>query len=206
MSRNFPIRGRAARFAQASLDMVATMRMRNRMSGFSMVELLVVIGIAAILMSIAVPSYQSVTTSNRISSEVNSLLGDMQFARYEAIKEGQTITVCPSTDGATCSLTNVWNTGWIVQTTDLSSGTKYTLRYQRAFSPSGDSFTSNDGVQSMAFNREGFASGLTVSTVTFALHDATNTGAYTRCLAVGISGMLTTQLNGQTTGSGQVCS
>jgi type IV fimbrial biogenesis protein FimT len=204
MSLNFRTGAGSARFAQAAPDTVASMRMRNRVSGFNMIEMLIVIAIAAILLSIAVPSYKYVTTSNRISSEVNSLLGDMQFARYEAIKEGQTITVCPSTDGATCSATNVWNTGWIVQTSN-STGTNYTLRYQRAFN-STDTFTSNDSVQSMAFNREGFASGLTVSTITFSLHNASNTSSYTRCLAVGISGMLTTQLNGQTTGSGQVCS
>jgi len=179
------------------------MTLRPHMTGFTLLELVVVMAIAAILMLVGVPSYRYFTTSNRMSSEVNGLLGDLQFARYEAIKEGQNVTVCPSTDGSTCSATNTWNNGWIVQSNN--GGTAATLRYQRAFTGT-DSFTSTTGVQSIAFNREGFASGLTSSTVTFSLHDSTSNTAYTRCLAVGIAGLLTTQTNGQSTGSGQSCS
>jgi type IV fimbrial biogenesis protein FimT len=179
------------------------MRLRQHMTGFTLIELVTVMAIAAILMLVGVPSYRYFTTSNRVSSEVNGLLGDLQFARYQAIKEGGNIIVCPSTDGSNCSATSSWSGGWIVQTN--LGGTPATLRYQRAFSGT-DTFTSSAGVQSIAFNREGFASGLTTSTVTFSLHDSTSNAAFTRCLAVGIAGMLTTQTNGQSTGAGQSCS
>src|SRR5882757_3251037 len=83
-------------------------------AGFTLVELMVVIMIGSILMAIGVPSYKYVTNSNRLSAEVNGLLGDMQFARSEAIKEGQSVTVCASTDQLTCSNSTDWHTGWIV--------------------------------------------------------------------------------------------
>src|SRR3984893_16700788 len=90
----------------------------NTQTGFTLTELMVVITIVAILMGIGVPSFKYVTTANRVSSEVNGLLGDLQFARSEAIKEGQTVSACASADGATCSGAPpppaVGKGGWIV--------------------------------------------------------------------------------------------
>ena len=60
------------------------------------------IAIAAIVAMLGVPSFRYVTNSNRIAGEVNGLLGDLQFARAEAIKEGQNVTVCVSANGASC--------------------------------------------------------------------------------------------------------
>ena len=42
-------------------------------------------------------------TSSRISGEINGLLGDMQYARSEAIKQGQNVVVCVSTTGTDCT-------------------------------------------------------------------------------------------------------
>ena len=63
-------------------------------AGLTLIELLIVITLMAILMGIGVPSYRYVTTSNRMSTEVNSLLGDLQYARSEAAREGQFVAVC----------------------------------------------------------------------------------------------------------------
>ena len=69
-----------------------------RPQGFSLVQLMVTIAIVGVLTGIAIPSYKSITTSNRIANEINGLLGDLQYARFAAIKEGQTVTMCSSTD------------------------------------------------------------------------------------------------------------
>src|ERR1700731_3573705 len=86
-------------------------------AGYTMFELVMVMSIVAILATIAIPSFQYVTASNRISSEINGLLADMRFARVEAIKEGLPVTVCASADGKTCignTNAGVWTSGWIV--------------------------------------------------------------------------------------------
>src|SRR5277367_3145724 len=100
-----------------SLAASVTLRRRiNRMRahGFTLVEVVVTVAVAAILLSIAVPSFRYVTNSNRIAGESNGLVGDLQFARAEAIKEGRTVTVCVSTDGANCTGSTSWEGGWIV--------------------------------------------------------------------------------------------
>jgi type IV fimbrial biogenesis protein FimT len=167
-------------------------------SGFNMVEMLVVILIVSILMALGVPSFRYVTTSNRLSSEINGLLGDMQFARAEALKEGRTVTVCSSGDGAKCSGLPDWTQGWIVFSDPTKVGTvdagEAILRVQTALA-AGDSLKDNNAAFSAAtFNRAGLlSSALVANTVTLTLHDKTATAAWTRCLSIASQGLVTTQ-------------
>lgn len=166
----------------------------NRQAGFTLTEVLIVTTIVAILFGIGLPSYKYVTTSNRVASEVNALLGDMQYARSEAIREGQTVTVCPSADGASCAggATGVWQSGWIVFSDANNDQTvqagEPVLRVQRKFA-GGDTFASNP--TAVTFNREGFATGL-AATVLVTLHDPTGNVGYTRCLQITMVGSLKT--------------
>jgi type IV fimbrial biogenesis protein FimT len=173
--------------------------MRTTQHGFTIIELVVVMSIVGILMAIGVPSFKYVTTANRVSSEVNGLLGDLQLARAEAIKEGQTVTVCASSDGATCSAgATDWTIGWIVFSDSNASqtvnGNDVILRMQKALK-TGDSFKPAPTIAAVTFNREGFAVNLPVGASgsnMISLHDSTSTQAYTRCLLITIVGAMTT--------------
>jgi type IV fimbrial biogenesis protein FimT len=177
-------------------------RRANR--GLTLFEMLVVMGIVGILMAIGVPSFRYVTTSNRIASEVNGLLGDLQFARAEAIKEGQTVTVCVSTNGTSCSASNTaWNAGWIVFSDVNNDATVDTgdivLHAQAAFSGT-DTFSASNSIVSISFNREGFASGPAgfANGTLITLHASPVSNGTTRCLAVTMIGLATTQTYNQT--------
>ena len=165
-----------------------------RASGFTMIEMLMTMAIAAILLGIAVPSFRYVTNSNRIAGEINGLLGDLQLARSEAIKEGRNVTVCVSTDGTSCANSTSWNSGWIVFSDPANVGVvdagETVLRVQKPFSGS-DSFTSN-GIIKVTFNREGYAAGVADGTL-ITLHDSTTTSAWTRCLSLNLIGQMTTE-------------
>jgi type IV fimbrial biogenesis protein FimT len=170
----------------------------RRSSGFTMLELVIVIAIVGVLIGLGVPSFKYVTTANRIASEVNGLLGDMQFARAEAIKEGQTVVVCVSSNGTSCS-TNPWNNGWIVCSDPANDGScdagEPIYRVQKPFT-STDTFIASGNTDVLTFNRDGFAVGL-AGVVTIALHNAPAVvTAYTRCLAVSAVGTLTVESSG----------
>jgi type IV fimbrial biogenesis protein FimT len=159
------------------------------MHGVTLFELLVVMGIVGILMAIAIPSYRYVTTANRISAEINGLLGDLQFARSEAIKEGLSIQVCVSTDGATCATGNSnWQNGWIV----LSPGITLPLRAQTAFT-STDTLVGGNSLATITFNREGFSTGLPNTGGILTVHAATPTSTSTRCLTIQFIGLMAVQ-------------
>jgi type IV fimbrial biogenesis protein FimT len=169
----------------------------KRQLGFTLTELMVVTAIVAILLSIGVPSYRYVTNSYRTSSEVNGLLGDLMYARSEAIKEGQWVTTCASVDGLTCSGATAWNTGWIVfsNPTNAANPTAGILRMQQKFTgTTPDTFNATNGVSAVTFSREGFSTtvaGFVGTTIT--LHDPTANTVWTRCLYVSAQGLIATE-------------
>ncbi len=180
--------------ARAALASRARPSPPHRAAGVTLVELLAVVSIIAILLSVGVPSYRYVNTSYRISAEANGLLGDLQYARSEAIREGQFVTACVSADGKTCALNNnAWQTGWIVfsdpnnnQTVDAGEAV---LRVQTTFTGT-DTFIASGNLSAVTFSREGFALGLPNAGITVSLHDATANAAWTRCLDMTVIGML----------------
>ena len=88
---------------------------RKQLHGFTLVELMVVVALVAIVMAIAIPSYSRMIVSNRIRAATNDLLLSLQFARAEAVRQVGVVTVCPSSDGVTCTAGN-YEIGWIVKT------------------------------------------------------------------------------------------
>ncbi len=200
--------------ASASKSMPAPPCRRYGSLGFTLVELLTVMTIVAVLMAIGVPSYKYVTSSNRATSEINAMLGDLQFARSEAVKEGQTVSVCVTADPAatnpTCATGIGWQSGWLVFS-DLNGDGKIeypddtVIKIQKQFS--GQDVLSNDnGTSAVAitFSREGFAWNLP-GYVTFTLHDPTAANQqFTRCLLLSIVGSLHTYTGGELMRKGTV--
>lgn len=68
-----------------------------RQPGFTLVELMVTIAIAAILLMLAVPSFQRLILSNRLTTAANALVDAVNTARLDAIKLNATTQFCGST-------------------------------------------------------------------------------------------------------------
>lgn len=92
--------------------------------GFTLLELLITVAVAAILIAVAVPSLTTFIQDSRDTAESDSLISSLEYARSEAVKEDADVEVCASanvstvTNGAnaTCSGSTSWSTGWIVAT------------------------------------------------------------------------------------------
>ena len=81
-------------------------------SGFTLIEMMVTVSVMAILLAIAVPSFQGVALSSKLTSLANDFVASAQLARSEAIKRNRPARLCASSDGATC--TGDWKDGWVV--------------------------------------------------------------------------------------------
>ena len=85
----------------------------TRGSGFTLVELMVTIAVLAIIASIAIPSMRSLIASNRLAAMSTDVVASLQLARSEAIRRNAPVTVCSSSDGASCQASTDWSR-WIV--------------------------------------------------------------------------------------------
>lgn len=94
--------------------------------GFTLIELLATIAMAAMVLTLGVPSFQSTIRDNRMAGHSNRFLSAINLARSEAIKRGQQVTVCkvdaaseaaPACNNALCDEQgggNCWDQGWVV--------------------------------------------------------------------------------------------
>lgn len=87
--------------------------------GLSLVEVLITLALAGLLLTFAVPSFQSLQARRARDAALAALTNDFALARSEAVKRGHSVTVCPSGDGTQClaaTSTNgwEWKQGWIV--------------------------------------------------------------------------------------------
>jgi len=77
-------------------------------SGYTLMELMVTVAIAGILLGVAIPSFTSIISSNRLTTYANELVAALNLARSEAIKRGVQVTV--RNKGASTH----WESGWNV--------------------------------------------------------------------------------------------
>jgi type IV fimbrial biogenesis protein FimT len=80
--------------------------------GFTLLELMFTLTVAAVLLGIGVPSFVEIVRNNRATANINELSTAFSIARSEAIRRGANVTVCRSSDGAACGTD--WADGWIV--------------------------------------------------------------------------------------------
>jgi type IV fimbrial biogenesis protein FimT len=87
----------------------------NKQNGVTLIELMTALAVAAILMSIAIPSFRQSIINNRLASITNEFISGINYARSEAIKLGRSVTLCKSSNGSSCSTDNTefWDEGWI---------------------------------------------------------------------------------------------
>lgn len=106
--------------------------------GFTLVELMVTIAIVAILLAIALPSFEGSMRSNRVATANNELLASLALARTEAIRSTRPAGLCAANaDGTACVDATEWTDGWLVwaNTNDddnYQNGTDTLVRYVQA--------------------------------------------------------------------------
>lgn len=145
-----------------------------------MIELMIVVAIAAILGSMAMPSMRNMLLNQRLGTAAEELFMSLNFARSEAATRsmGETITVAPNS-------TADWGLGWSVNTT--SGGTTSTLKTFQAKKNVLITGPAGTAVNTLTYGRTGR---LTTGQQIFYI---TNTGAaidgiFPRCVIVSPSG------------------
>jgi type IV fimbrial biogenesis protein FimT len=81
--------------------------------GFTLIEILITVAVAAILLGVAVPSLQNFTANSQVTAAANSIVTGLNLARSTAVTLGEEVAICPSSNESGCSDNN-WDVGWVV--------------------------------------------------------------------------------------------
>ena len=128
--------------------------MTMKQTGLTLIELIVTLAVISILLVVGIPQFKSTTANSRLTTTINTLTGDLAFARTEAIKRGTSVTVTAKSAD--------WINGWTTAVT--ISGASQNLRLSPALT-GGATITA--GATAIQFN----ADGRSTVAITFALCD-----------------------------------
>jgi len=173
--------------------------MNNKQRGITLIELMIVIVIAGILLSMAIPSFSDLIVSNRTTAQANDFVTALATARSEAIRRG--LPVCVKRLGAT---EKDWSSGWEVfvdgttartfsndadrcSTAGTSLQTHDALTGGNTLNSSGDNFKT-----SIRFNALGVAVNNTDTGIsdTFSLCRQDNSSGKSKLISVSITGLV----------------
>ena len=98
----------------------------TQMRGFSLIELMVTVGILAILAALAGPSFQPLIDKWRVQQAIDNMKTTIYYARSEGIKRGGGIGIQRNTSGSGCAQVTTkeeWGCGWFVFVDTNDNGT-----------------------------------------------------------------------------------
>jgi type IV fimbrial biogenesis protein FimT len=73
--------------------------------GFTIVEMMIAVAVAAVLLAIAVPNFTAAINANRLTSTANAMIGSLNAARMAAVQRNTEVQFC--SNSATSNTTSV---------------------------------------------------------------------------------------------------
>ena len=103
----------------------------KRPAGFTLIELMITLVVAAVLMGVAIPFLSGLVFRTQLSTATNELSSQLALARGEAVNRGRTAALCGSSDGFSCD--GQWATGFAVWVDTDRDGTADANEFVRFF-------------------------------------------------------------------------
>ncbi len=94
----------------------------KKKSGFTLLELLMTVALISIVTALAIPSMRTYGQNDRLTTNINTMIGHLAYARSEAVKRHAQVSICISNDTLGCT-GGSWEDGWIVYVDADANGT-----------------------------------------------------------------------------------
>lgn len=82
--------------------------------GFTIIELMITVAVAAIVLAIAAPNFRDALIRSRVSGTAIELQSALSLARAEALKLKLPVTVCARATDASCATGTSWADGFLL--------------------------------------------------------------------------------------------
>lgn len=160
------------------------MRPISNSRGFTLIELMFTIGLAAIIAAIGIPAFRSMIANNRLGSQTTELAAAINFARSQAITHNTTVTLCRANlEASTACATSVGEWDFFI----VRDGTNVLRRGELPDFGGTISFESDLTLDRMTFSSDGLSrtGGVVISDNDFTACSTQVSGDNIRTLTVG---------------------
>lgn len=131
----------------------------RRKKGFTLVEMVVTVLIAAVIIAFAVPSFRNMVISNRLTTAANDVVDAINTARVEAIKRNGNVQLCSNSSslnttdtlGSNCAT----NAGAVYGVSVDSSGATVVDQVRSSFTGIASPLKINGDFTALRFNGQG---------------------------------------------------
>ncbi|WP_421189491.1 type IVa pilus pseudopilin TppE [Aeromonas enteropelogenes] len=134
-------------------------------SGFSLVELMVTIALVSLLLTLGVPSFNSLLRSMTLNTQANNFVAAINLARSEAIRRNAAVTLSASAENLT---QHHWEAGWQIWVDGNGNGRLDNDELLRDF-PDMETGTLSSNTSLLRFSGDGFLDGRSQASQVFAL-------------------------------------
>ena len=87
---------------------------RQKIRGYSLLELLMTLGLLTIILTLGVPSFGNISANQRLMTQTNALFHDVHRARKESVVRRRVVSLCPTFNGEACEPGSDWSAGWMM--------------------------------------------------------------------------------------------
>ena len=123
----------------------------KRATGFTIVELIVAMAIAAILMGVGLPAFNGFIVQQRLTSEANSFAGAIAYARSESTRRGATVSLQAVGNDSD----NEWGEGYCVVVGNPGDCADPLRVYRAAELATMNGQGALNGIETLSFNARG---------------------------------------------------
>jgi type IV fimbrial biogenesis protein FimT len=133
-------------------------RRARRDAGFTLIELMMVLVIVAVILTIVLPGFDTLSQRTRLKSYANEFVTSVVLARGEAIKRNTRMDLCvvlDPDDPVSCGTSGNWEEGWLVKDPNSPD----IVRYQQALNSGLQLFDiSSASFSTLSFDSRGLGS------------------------------------------------
>jgi prepilin-type N-terminal cleavage/methylation domain-containing protein len=144
---------------------VLLVNLRDRkITGFTLIELMIVVVIVAVLLAVAGPSFYDTVVRNNVRTQASKIISSLALARSKAVAQNQPVTICASTDSTSAAVPScggTWMDGWIIFLDSDGDATPETGEILRQFDGPPSGYTIKNAISPLSYYPDGTTSSST---------------------------------------------